>query len=203
MGDSAARKAVVLELFAATGESIPEDDPIVTGAILFSHKLNEVAALSADHMRAAGEHAAAAVLEASHKATLVLDAASQRYAAESAAASAKAGDAAQAATAQLAKLTAERAQLVKSIETQVLKATRIASKGDANLTSLRYIPAWWAVVGALAAGVALAAAWWIGVQQGTERAEEAAVGRAFSRVVPELDPKVRESIMEHLRKKAG
>lgn len=67
MGDPAARKAVVLELFAATGESIPEDDPIVTGAILFSHKLNEVATLSASHMRAAGEHAATAIQHASEK----------------------------------------------------------------------------------------------------------------------------------------
>ena len=203
MGDPAARKAVVLELFTATGESIPEDDPIVTGAILFSHKLNEVAALSASHMQAAGEHAAAAIRETSQKATLVINEASQLCAAESAAACAKADVATQAATAHIAKLTAERAHLVKSIEMQVLKAVRGAGAGGVSAVSLRYIPAWYAVVGALAVGVALAAAWVAGVERGTARAEEAAVGRSFSRIVPDLDPKVREQLMEHLRKKAG
>jgi hypothetical protein len=193
---------VVLELFAATGESIPEDDPIVTGAILFSHKLNEVAALSASHMREAGERAAAAVHDASQRAALVMGEASQRCAADSAAASMKADAAAQAATAQLSKLSAERIQLVKSIETQVMKAVKLASEGGTRPLSLRYIPAWYAVIGSLSIGITLAAAWMIGIEQGTARAEDAAVGREFSRVLPELDPKVKEHIMEHLQKKA-
>ena len=203
MGDPAARKAVVLELFAATGESIPEDDPIVTGAILFIHKLNEVAALSASHMRAAGEHAAAAIHEASEKAALAMGEASYRCAAEAASATASADGAAQAATAHLTRLAAERAQLVKAIEAQVFKAVKLASKGEPSSLSLRYIPAWYVIVGSLAVGIALAAACLIGVQQGTARAEEAAVGRSFSRVLPDLDPKVRAHIMEHLKKKAG
>jgi len=202
MGDPAARKAVVLELFAATGESIPEDDPIVTGAILFSHKLNEVATLSASHMRAAGEQAVTAIHEASEKAALAMGEASQRCAAEAAAATARADGAAQAATAHLTRLAAERTQLVKTIEAQVVKAVKLASKGEPNSLSLRYIPAWYVAVGSLAVGVALAAAWMIGVEQGTARAEEAAVGRSFARVLPKLDPKVREHIMEHLQKKA-
>ncbi len=202
MGDPAARKAVVLELFAATGESIPEDDPIVTGAILFSHKLNEVATLSAGHMRAAGGQAAAAIQHASEKAVAAMAEASQRCAADSAAASKKADIAAQAATAHLARLAAERAQLVKTIETQVVKAVKLANKGESGQLSLRYVPAWYAVVGSLAVGIALTAAWKIGVEQGTSRAEEAAVGRAFSRLVPSLDPKMRKQLMQHLRKEA-
>jgi hypothetical protein len=202
MRDTAARKAIVLDLFAATGESIPENDPIVTGAILFSHKLNEVADLSASHMRTAGENAAAAIDEASQKASLVMGEASQRCAAEAAAATAKADVAMQAARAHLTKLAAERIQLVKTIETQVLKAVKLAGKGESGPLSLRYIPAWYAVVGALVGAVALAIAWNIGVIQGTARAEEAAVGRAFSRVVPALDQKLRDQLMEHLRKKA-
>ena len=51
--------------------------------------------------------------------------------------------------------------------------------------------------------VALAATWKMGIEHGTARAEEAAVGRAFSRVVPSLDPKLRDHLMEHLRKRAG
>lgn len=202
MGDPAARKAVVLELFAATGESIPEDDPIVTGAILFSHKLNEVATLSASHMRAAGEHAASAIQHASEKAAAAMAEASQRCAADSAAASEKADIAAQAAMAHLARLAAERAQLVKTIETQVVKAVKLASKGGSSQLSLRYVPAWYAVVGSLTVGIALTAAWKIGVEHGTSRAEEAAVGRAFSRLVPSLDPKMRKQLMQLLRKEA-
>lgn len=202
MGDPALRKAIVLELFAATGESIPEDDPIITGAILFSHKLNEVADLSANHMRMAGEQAAAAIDEASQKASLTMNEASQRYALEPAEAFEKAAIAAQAATAQLARLCSERTQLVKTIEAQVVKAVKLASKGESGSLSLRYIPAWYAVVGSLAVGIALTAAWKIGVEQGTSRAEEAAVGRAFSRIVPSLDPKMRKQLMQRLRKEA-
>lgn len=202
MGDTAARKAIVLDLFAATGESIPENDPIVTGAILFSHKLNEVADLSATHMRTAGENAAAAIYEASQQASLVLGEASQRCAAESTAATAKAEVAMQAATAHLTKLAAERSQLVKTIETQVVKAVKLVVKAESSPLSLRYIPAWYAVVGALVGAVALATAWNIGVIQGTARAEEAAVGRAFSKVIPALDQNLRDQLLEHLRKKA-
>jgi hypothetical protein len=202
MGDTAARKAVVLELFAATGESIPENDPIVTGAILFSHKLNEVATLSASHMRAAGEDVVAAIHQASQISSRAMLEASQRCVVESAAATAEADVAAQAATAHLTRLAAERIQLVKTIETQVVKAVKLVAKGESGPLSLRYIPAWYAVVGALVGAVALAIAWNIGVIQGTARAEEAAVGRAFSRVVPALDQKLRDQLMEHLRKKA-
>jgi hypothetical protein len=97
MGDPAMRKAIVLELFTATGESIPEDDPIVTGAILFSHKLNEVARLSAEEMHSAGRLAAAAVHEAGRNASLVLTQAGERCASESLAAATRADAAARAA----------------------------------------------------------------------------------------------------------
>lgn len=203
MGDPAARKAITLELFAATGESIPEDDPIVTGAILFSHKLNEVARLSAEQMRVAGQQAAAAINGASQKASLVMNEASQRCAVECTAASAKADAAAQATATHLNKMAAERLELVRAIETQVVKAIRSGSKGEAGPVSLRHIPAWYAVAGALAVGLALVAAWIIGVEHGTALAQDAAVGRSFKRVVPALDPKLRDQLMEHLRNKAG
>ena len=203
MGDPAIRKAIVLELFTTTGESIPEDDPIVTGAILFSHKLNEVARLSAEEMQSAGRLAAAAVDEAGRNASLVLTQAGERCASESLAAAARADAAARAAAAQLELQTAERAHLLKAIDAQVSKSVKLANASMSGPAVLRYVPAWYAVVGALIGAVALAAAWKIGIDQGTARSEEAAVGRAFSRVVPSLDPKLREHLMELLRKRAG
>lgn len=102
-----------------------------------------------------------------------------------------------------ASLVTDRAKLFKDIEAHVAKCAKAASKRQADGLNLRYLPTWYAVVGALVGAVALATAWNVGVIQGTARAEEAAVGRAFSRVVPALDPKVRDQLMEHLRKKAG
>jgi len=203
MGNPDARKAVVLELFAATGESIPEDDPIVTGAILFTHKLNEVAAFSAVQMREAGESAAAAVREASHNAAFLLNEAGLRCAAEAASVSERADVVAGAVSAQGVKFETERLQLAKAVEAQLARAVKLAGSAGSAPLSLRYLPAWYAVVGSVVVGTALAAAWIIGVEQGTARAEEAAVGRSFTRVLPELDPKVRAQIMEQLRKKAG
>jgi hypothetical protein len=203
MVDPAVRKAITLELFAATGESIPEDDPIVTGAILFSHKLNEVARLSSEGMHAAGQRATDAVNEAAQKASLVLHEASQRCAAESAAASVRADAAARAAALQIERLTADRAQLLKAIEAHVLKSVKLASKNQPGQDGLRHVPVKHAVVGAVVGAVALAAAWMVGVEHGSALAEEAAVGRSFVRVVPKLDPKLKSQLMEYLRNNPG
>ena len=153
MGDLAIRQAIVLELFAATGESIPVDDPIVTGAILFSHKFNEVARLSAEEMQLAGRLAADAVHEASRNASLVLTQASERCAAESQAVTAKADSAARAAATQLERLAADRALLLKAIDAQVSKSLKLTSAAPSGTVSIRYIPIWYAVVGAFVGAV--------------------------------------------------
>ncbi|MFC5550196.1 hypothetical protein [Massilia aerilata] len=202
MSDPAARKAIVLELFAATGESIPENDPIVTGAIIFSHKLNEVAKLSAEEMRAAGRLAAAALHEAAKEASLVLDKASERRAVESAATTAKAEAAVRAAAGQIERMAADRAQLLKLVEASA-KSAKATANGQPGPLSLRYVPAWFAVIGALVGAVALASAWVIGVERGTAQAEDAAVGRSFARAVLTMDPKLRQELMEHLSKNSG
>jgi len=100
-------------------------------------------------------------------------------------------------------LAAERAKLLKEIEAHVAWCVKQATKGQSKGVDLRYVPFWYAVGGALAGAVVISAAVLFGLDRGGARAEEAAIGRSFSRVVPELDPKVREHIMEHLRKKAG
>lgn len=133
----------------------------------------------------------------------LLTQAGERCASESLAVAARADAAARAAAVQLELQTAERAHLLKAIDAQVSKSVKLANASMSGPAVLRYVPAWYAVVGALIGAVALAAAWKIGIDQGTARSEEAAVGRAFSRVVPSLDPKLREHLMEHLRKRAG
>lgn len=98
---------------------------------------------------------------------------------------------------------AERAKLFKDIEAHVARCVKQAGKGQSSAQDFRFVPIRYAVGGALAAAVAITAALMFGFQRGSAQAEEAAVGRSFSRIVPELDPKVREHIMDHLRKKAG
>jgi len=49
----------------------------------------------------------------------------------------------------------------------------------------------------------MSAALIFGLERGSAQAQEAAVGRAFARVVPALDPKLREQLMQHLRKKGN
>ena len=100
-------------------------------------------------------------------------------------------------------LTADRAKLMKDIQTHMTRCVKIASAGQSSNQGIRYVPAWYALVGAVLGAFALAAAWAVGVEHGATRAEEAAVGRSFARVVPTLDPKLKAQLMEHLRKNPG
>lgn len=52
-------------------------------------------------------------------------------------------------------------------------------------------------------GTALETGWFLAVESGRARAEEAAIGRSFARAVPTMDSKLRAQLMEHLRKKPG
>ena len=100
-------------------------------------------------------------------------------------------------------LIADRAKLFKDIEAHVARCVKLANKGQSSTQDFRYVPIQYAVGGAIVVAAAMAIALTFGLQRGSAQAEEAAVGRSFSRVVPELDPKIREHLMEHLRKKAG
>lgn len=111
-------------------------------------------------------------------------------------------DTSQVATTANAALLAERTKLFKDIEAHVALCVKQAAKAQSKGVDFRYVPIWHAVVGALAVGLLMAAAVVFGLERGSTHADEAAIGRSFSRIVPELEPKVRENIMEHLRKKA-
>lgn len=98
---------------------------------------------------------------------------------------------------------ADRARTMREIEAQIAKCVKMASKGQSGSRGLLEVPAWYAVVGAVVGALVLSAAWSIAVEQGSVRAEEAAIGRSFARVVPKMDPKLKEQLMEHLRKNPG
>jgi hypothetical protein len=191
------------ELFAVTGEAVPETDPIVTGALFFSHKLGEVARHSANEIQEAGRLAAEAVRDAGQLAAQELKDAAQRCAEDCGVAAKKAVSSSQGAAVATDRLLADRAQLLTAVETHMLKCVKLASKGQSSQPGFPYVSAWYAVVWAVVGAIALAAAWTIGVEHGSARAEEAAVGRSFARVVPTLDPKLKAQLMEHLRNNPG
>ena len=107
------------------------------------------------------------------------------------------------ATTANAALLAERTKLFKDIEAHVAWCVNQAATAQSKSVDFRYVPIWHAVVGAFAVGLVMAAAVVFGLERGSAQADEAAIGRSFLRVVPELEPKVRKKIMEHLRKKTG
>lgn len=100
-------------------------------------------------------------------------------------------------------LATDRPKLLKDIEAHVARCVKQAGKVQSGVADFRFVPVRYAVVGAFAGALAMTAALMFGFERGSSQAEEAAIGRSFSRVVPELDPKLREQLLEHLRKNTG
>ena len=100
-------------------------------------------------------------------------------------------------------LTKDRAKLIKDVQSHMTRCLKVASTGLSSHHGIRYVPIWYALVGSVAGAVALAAVWSVGVEHGATRAEEAAIGRSFTRVVPTMDPKLKAQLMEHVRKNPG
>lgn len=89
-------------------------------------------------------------------------------------------------------------KLMRDIELRIVRCIKTASAcGGRNAHP--YVPAWYAVVGAVAGAVLIAGAWVVGIERGSVQADEAAVGRSFARVVSKMDPKLRAELMEQLR----
>lgn len=104
------------------------------------------------------------------------------------------------ATAANSSLVADRAKLMKDIEAHVARCVTLASKGQSGVQDCRRIPIWHAVAAAVVGAVALSAGLMFGMERGSTMAHEAALGRSFARVVPTMDAKLRQQLMEHLRK---
>ena len=203
MGAPSDRKALAVELFDVTGEAVPENDPIVTGALFFSYKLGKAGRFAEKEVREAARAASLEIREAGRLAAQDIRDAGRSYAADSAEAVSKAEASSRAAAGVIDRLSSDRSQILKTVETHIAKCVKLASNRQSGPDGLRYVPAWYAVVAAVAGAVALAAAWQLGIEQGSVRAEEAAIGRSFARAVPTMDPKLRAQLMEHLRKNSG
>lgn len=202
MGGPEDRKALAVELFTVTGEAVPENDPIVTGALFFSYKLGESGRLAEEALREAASLAMKEIREAGRLAAQDIREAARQIAFDNGEAVIASETAMRSAAGALEKMSVDRSQLMKAVEAQIVKGMKQANKGATVAQGLSHIPVRYAVLSALASAVVLTAAVMVGIERGSAQAEEAAIGRAFSRVVPELDPKVREHIMVHLQKKA-
>lgn len=204
MGEHAAnRKALAAELFQVTGEAVPEGDPIITGALFFSHKLAQAGAAAAQEIRDAARQGAIELREAGRAAGQELREASQSLAVEAAEAARKAGQSAAAAEATIERLVNERTQHLKAVELQMLRCVKLVSKGQAVQQGTRHVPVWYVAVGSVVGTAAMTAVLLLGFDQGSEREREAAIGRSFSRAVPTLDPKLKAQLLEHIRKNPG
>lgn len=197
------RKALAVELFEVTGEAVPENDPIITGALFFSYKLGESGRLAGAAIRDTALLASNEIREAGRLAALEVRESSRESAASSGKAITALEASTRAAAAAVDRLAADRTQMLKSVDTQVAKCVKAARAGQAGSHSARYISVWYAVVGSCIVAAAISAALIFGFERGSVQAQEAAVGRSFARMVPVLDPKLREQLMRHLRKKGS
>lgn len=186
---AADRKALAAEYFKVTGDAVSENDPIVTGTLFFSHKLAESAATAAQEIREAGRDAAKELREASR--TIALEAGE---------AVAQANQSTAAAEGTIAVLVEHRAQHLKAVEAQMLKCVKIVQKTQSSANGLSHVHIKYAVAGAIAGGIALAGVFYFGVEKVSERERQAAIGRAFSRALPTLEPKLRQQLLEHFEK---
>jgi hypothetical protein len=196
------RKALAVELFIVTGDAVPENDPIVTGALFFSYKLGESGRLAEAAIREAASLAVTEIREAGRQAAKDIREAGRQIVLDNGEATTASEKVMRSTAGALEKMSADRSQLLKAVEAQIVKGMKQVNKGAAVSQDVSHIPVRYAIFSALAAAVVLTAAVTVGIERGSAQAEEAAIGRAFSRIVPELDPKVREHIMVHLEKKA-
>jgi hypothetical protein len=203
MGCTVDRIALAVELFEVTGEAVPENDPIVTGALFFSYKLGESGRLAEEGIREAALLASKEIADAGMRAALDICEAGRKSGVDSSRAIIAAEAASRAAAAAFEKMSADRTQLLKAVEMQMMKCAKLAGKQQSSTQDFRYVPVWYAMAAAVVGAVALSAALLIGIERNSAQANEAAVGRSFIRVLPALDSKLREQLMEHLRKKAG
>ena len=202
MGCPEDRKALAVELFIVTGDAVPENDPIVTGALFFSYKLGESGRLAEAAIREAASLAVTEIREAGRQAAKDIREAGRQIVLDNGEATTASEKVMRSTAGALEKMSADRSQLLKAVEAQIVKGMKQVNKGAAVSQDVSHIPVRYAIFSALAAAVVLTAAVTVGIERGSAQAEEAAIGRAFSRIVPELDPKVREHIMVHLEKKA-
>lgn len=108
--------------------------------------------------------------------------------------------AAQHASTVNASIQADKAKLLREVEIQVAKGVRAGAKARSATGSFSHVPIKYAIAGAMGGAVALATLFYFGVETVAERERQASIGRAFSRSVQTLDPKLRQQLLDHVEK---
>lgn len=170
---AAERRAVATAVFAATGKKVDEDDPIVVAALFQAYSVREAGRESAAQITEAGKALVDAVNDA------------RKTAAEAGAIARQAA--------------AERKASADMLEARVRKALKDAGRSQSPHEGP---PQGWrgvlagAALGVFVSGGALAVACnfsfsWV---------QDARIGAEFKRVLPKLDPSLRDKLMEYLEK---
>lgn len=162
------QKRIQQEVYAITGQHVPEDDVLVLAALFYAHKMQDAARQAAGHINTAGAASRAVVDDAANAVR-------------------------QATKNNLVLAEAFDARLQKGLR-QVLQFQSRMGGGTA-LTARHMLAAFAAGAVAVVLAISFASGFsysWM---------SDAAMGRAFNRVSPELDPAVRTKVMDQLRKK--
>jgi hypothetical protein len=174
MDHSAERRAVVTAVFAATGKKVDEDDPIIVAALFH-----------ASTMRDASRAAAGQIAEAGQAVKLAADDA-RKVAVETGS--------------LLRQAAADEKRRADALEARITKAIREAGRTQSSDGGPPR--GWRGVIAGLAVGFVMAGGI-ISVACGFSFSwvTDARIGAEFRRVVPTMDPTLRDKLMEHLEKR--
>jgi len=170
---AAERRAVTTAVFAATGKKVDEDDPIVVAALFQAYSVREAGRESAAQITKAGQALVDAVNDA------------RKAAAE--------------AGAMARQAAAERKACADALETRVRKALKDAER----LQSTHEGPpqGWRGVFAGVAFGLLLAGGvMTVACNFSFAWIQDARIGAEFKRVLPKLDPSLRDKLMDYFEK---
>jgi len=170
---AAERRAVATAVFAATGKKVDEDDPIIVAALFQAYSVREAGRESAAQITEAGKALVDAVSDA-------------REAAAEAGAIAR-------------QAAAERKATADALEARVRKALKDA--GRVQSTHEAPPEGWRGVFAGVAFGLLLAGGLIvIACNFSFAWIQDARIGAEFKRVLPKLEPSLRDELMEYFEK---
>jgi hypothetical protein len=174
MNHAAERQAIVTAVFAVTGKQVDEDDPIVVAALFQAYTMREATREAVEHIAHVGQAVKVAVDDA-RKAADEASVISRRTAFD-----------------EKARADALEARVRKA----VLEAGRVQLRQDSPPTG------WHGVVAGLVVGVFFASgAVAVACNFSFSWVSDARLGAEFRRVIPSLEPSLRNKLMKHLEKR--
>lgn len=181
-------KELVDEIFRVTNRVVSEDDPVVTAAFFFSHKIRQAAQDSAAQLEksagatlASAAAAEAACVKMQKEQALFLERMSREL------------------NVRLHEDRAERGRLAGDLDSKLQRWLKSASRFHSTDGS-RLIPAWYAYASFFAGAAVLAASAWgiCGINSST--IHELQVGRQFSKSWQYFDAGLRKRLLEEMDK---